>query len=779
MIPPLYAMDAQNRAQDLATVIISASPTAAIAAASAFLRRHSSDQPRAFFSTAFPVLIRRIFGFDEPSNSSWLSLAADDSTLASDLFALLSPSGPLFSSIAAVDRHALIKYVFPMERLPEWMRFALQSDRYAPILSDLCPLFKSRVREDKIQGCYQLQLNVFEYFVLWFAYYPVCRGNIESPDAACAKKTHGFRLENWTSSLPGLSYSSRRSGRKTEGKLYLRLLYAYLRAFVPKCGIGSYQPYRSSLLHYSSSHDVSAFMQAEFFVHALIHFWMVDNDFSPLPLNLCRSFGVSFPLRVLLGETPPTAGLGEPLDLMVKYLNCSSIDLLEENEKMMPGGSPAQGWKGSASLSVGKSKNMIPSSESSLDAWNLALQRPLYRFILRTFLFCPVSTSVKNAAQVCSLWVTFMAPWRTSLEEFVKFEAPEVQKLENVKKGNIQSQGRSGEEALYTPAWQLYVLSNYPFYSSLVVHFLGFAHKFLHANAVGMIQLVSKVLDILTSSKELVSLLQRVDEACHSKPAGPSSFSDSVYKYIPSIREQMQDWEDGLCETDADGCFSHENWTHVLKLFSDTEDGAQNLLQLFVLRAEHEIQEISGDVSQHLQVLGSIRAKMNFLFGEHLQKPDSLVVSKEAHFIPGRGDAFTPKYPGMGKRVWADVEYKGDWMKRPISDNEVAWLARLLIKLSDWLNDALGLDLAEEIDYASGSGPTYVEVNPRVPVRVPKEAAHLVVAFIASSCVLLAQTVLKFMRARRMRVNLRIFASKKLVMVLIVCVIIGKLMKSK
>lgn len=490
MITPLYAMDAQNRAQDLSTVILSASPSAAIAAATSFLRRHSSDQPRAFFSTAFPVLIRRIFGFDEPSNSSWLSLAADDSSLASDLFALLSPSGPLLSSIASVDRHSLIKYVFPMERLPEWMRFALQSDRYASILSDLCPLFKSRVREDKIQGCYQLHLNVFEYYVFWFAYYPVCRSNIDSPDAASAKKTHGFRLEKWTSSLPGLSHSSRRSGRKTEGKLYLRLLYAYLRAFVPKNGIGSYQPYRSSLLHYSSSHDVSAFMQAEFFVHSLIHFWMVDNDFSPLSLSLCRSFGVSFPLRVLLGETPPTAGLGEPLDLMVKYLNCGSM---EENKKMMPGGSPGQGWKGPASLSVGKSKNMIPSCESTVDTWNLALQRPLYRFILRTFLFCPIGTSMKNPAQVCTLWVTFIAPWRTSLEEFVEFEPPEVQKLENFRKENTQAQGRSGEEALYTPAWQFYVLSNYPFYSSLVVHFLGFAHKFLHANAASMIHLVLKV----------------------------------------------------------------------------------------------------------------------------------------------------------------------------------------------------------------------------------------------------------------------------------------------
>ena len=41
-----------------------------------------------------------------------------------------------------------------------------------------------------------------------------------------------------------------------------------------------------------------------------------------------------------------------------------------------------------------------------------------------------------------------------------------------------------------------------------------------------------------------------------------------------------QDWEDGLCESDADGSFLHENWNHDLRLFSDGEDGAPKLLQV-------------------------------------------------------------------------------------------------------------------------------------------------------------------------------------------------------
>lgn len=42
----------------------------------------------------------------------------------------------------------------------------------------------------------------------------------------------------------------------------------------------------------------------------------------------------------------------------------------------------------------------------------------------------------------------------------------------------------------------------------------------------------------------------------------------------------MQDWEDGLSESDADGSFLHENWNRDLRLFSDGEDGGSQLLQV-------------------------------------------------------------------------------------------------------------------------------------------------------------------------------------------------------
>ncbi|URD84069.1 domain containing E3 ubiquitin protein ligase [Musa troglodytarum] len=777
-------MDSQNRAQDLATTVLAAVAPPEIAAAcsavDSFLRRHASDQSRAFFSVALPALICRIFGFDDvpppsssassaapgrPASTAWIDQAASDPALAGRLLALLAPDGILISSISAVDRHALVRYVFPVERLPEWIRFALQSDRPSSDLSDLCPLLKGRVKEDAVQGSpYQMQLNAFEYFMFWFAYYPVCRGNSESPDANVVRKSRKFRLEKWTSSLPVLCSSSRRSRQKPECNLYLQLLDAYLHAFVPKNQL-SYQPYRSSLLHYSLSYDDTAFLQAEFLVYTFVHFWMIDNDFSPLPVNVCRSFGLSFPYKAVLGEAPPTAGLGDVLKVLVKYLNCDSIVSGTETRHMVYGESP----RSKGSLDVVSSRNVMLYCENSVGSWNTVIQRPLYRFILRSFLFCPIGASIKNASQVFYLWMSYLEPWNTSPEEFSKFDPAEMKKEvggnENINKSSKGKQGRH-TDLQYSLAWESYVLSNYLFYSSLVMHFLGFAHKFLHTNVESVIQMILKVLKILTSSKELLDLIRKVDVVFHSKPARASAYSSNdAYKYIPSICEQLQDWEDGLCESDADGSFLHENWNHDLRLFSDGEDGAHNLLQLLVLRAEHEIQISSGDVSNSIQALDAIRSQMNILFGGPLKKPlTSTSQADDPHH--GRGEIFTPKHPGIGQRTWADVRYKGEWMRRPISDTEVAWLARLLIRFSDWLNESFGLD---HVDDSDSAGPTIVEFGRTEVCNVegPKEALSMVLALLGSWLSLFRNVVVRFMRAHRIKINLRVLASKKFAMLLL------------
>lgn len=393
------------------------------------------------------------------------------------------------SSINAVDRLSLVKYVFPVERLPEWIRFMMQNDRDCRVLEDLCPLFKGRIKEDSIKGSsFQVQLNVFEYYMFWFAYYPVCRGNSENSDAIKVRRNKRFRLENWAYSIPGFSNPRRGKEEKNECNLYIRLLYAYLRTFVPLYDLTAHQPYRSSLLHYSQGYDSSVLEHAEFFVYTLIQFWLVDNDFSPLPIKVAKSFGVNFPFVSVVGKAPPTSGLSEVVNVFVKYLNLSSTALNEGFDHAESTGSPR--WRASGSVDVAKSRDVAPAyiGLHAGSSWNSLFQRHLYRFILRTFLFCPVETSIKNASQVFSLWINYIEPWMVSLEDFAELGTNLGVPTNNTTKEVPQSPSHG-----YSSSWQCFVLTNYLFYSSLVMHFVGFAHKFLHTDAEVIVQMVSKV----------------------------------------------------------------------------------------------------------------------------------------------------------------------------------------------------------------------------------------------------------------------------------------------
>jgi|UniRef100_A0A2N9F136 hypothetical protein len=518
MLPHSYTVDSQSKSQDLASAILNSSSTpsqisSTCASIDSFLLSHSPDQSRHFFSIAFPTLICKLFfGLSDATSSSkpnpsngWIDsvLSSNDPDSANAVFSLLSPSSVLFHSISAVDRLSLVKYVFPIERLPEWARFALSSNKFAQSLSDLSPLFNSKLKHDPNKpSSLQIQLNVFEYYLFWFAYYPICKSNSENSDSISIKRARKFRLDNWTSSIPGFSNSKRGNEQRIECNLYLRLLYAYLRAFVPIHDLNAHQPYRSSLLHYASGYDGSVTMRAEFVVNAFIHFWLVDNDFSPLPVNVLKSHGVSFPFRSVLGETPPpTSGLGEVVKLFVKYLNLSSVAVTEES------GSDSPRWRvlnsGSFDGSGTKSRDVGAAPVRPAGSWNVWIQRPLYRFILRTFLFCPVGTSIKNASEVFDVWITYMEPWTITWNDFAELDTIVDGANKSVRKEDFLSQGCGYG---YTPAWQGYVLSNYLYYSSLVMHFIGFAHKFLHTDVEIIVRMVSKVCFLIIVFFSLLSI---------------------------------------------------------------------------------------------------------------------------------------------------------------------------------------------------------------------------------------------------------------------------------
>uniref|UniRef100_A0A7N0VG90 Sphingomyelin phosphodiesterase 4 n=1 Tax=Kalanchoe fedtschenkoi TaxID=63787 RepID=A0A7N0VG90_KALFE len=774
MLPHSYTIDSQSKSQDLSAEILAASSPLQISAACnslhTFLRHISPDQSRWFFSIAFPTLIAKLFGFDDSSkqapSAGWIDAisSANDADLAGKVFGLLSPDGALMSLISAVDRLSLVKYVFPTERLPEWVRYLLSSEQSSRVVTEICPLFRDRVKEEMIKGSeFQVRLNVFEYYMFWFAYYPVCRGKSENSRCVSVQRVSKFRLENWTSSFPGFSSSSSRRGAesKAECNLYMWLLYAYLRKFVPAYDLNVHQPYRSSIRHYPSNYDGSVMMQAEFVVSTFVHFWLVDNDFSPLPVSVCKSFGFSFSLHSVLGETPPVSGLGELVKLFVKYVNMSFVaaaegpDVVESTESLR--------FKALSTASFDASNLrdvwLVPAGVLSPTSFNVMIQRAVYRFILRTFLFCPVDTSIKNASEVFSVWITYIEPWKIISESFAEFDALMDGSLKNKKVEDRQQLTSFG----YSAGWRDYVLSNYLFYSSLVMHFIGFAHKFLHANPEAVVQMMLKVMNVLTGTKELTDLIREMDAVFHSKAIGSGkSMLSSLYKYVPSICEQLQDWEDGLCESDADGSFLHENWNRDLRLFSDGEDGGQQLLQLFILRAEYELQATSGDSqSTGLKCIDSLKSQISYIFGNQVMSPKS--VKENVHEnINDRHELFKPRK--VGKSTLGDVRYKGDWMRRPASGDEVAWLADLLVRLSAWLNENLGLNRPMQTEIRSVN-ISHVSKN---NIYGTKDTVKMVVSSVGSWLMILGLGMVDLMRKRGFRINLRLLASKKVLVVLFI-----------
>jgi sphingomyelin phosphodiesterase 4 len=457
----------------VATVLSAATPPAAAAATSAvldYLARHAAaDHPRAFFADAFPSLLYRLF-VSSPSSPSFIDLAAadpdpdPDPPLANLLLSLLAPSGPLLAAAAAADRLALIRFVFPSERLPYWLRVALAD---SPALLLASPLLAARVGSD-------LHLSVFEYYLFWFAYYPVSSAD---PSATTSTPTHKSRsrIESWVSSTLAPTAGTRNPAHNPSRPcLYLKLLYAYLKDFVPTAASTPPRRPTGTLLQRTASQEATysaqPFARADFFLHTLVQFWLVGDDFSPLPVQTYRAFGLKLPSRARaeLSEQPPSPGLGDAVKLLIMYLN-----RFTDGPHVVFEGLPA--------------RNLAVSSDSQVGFWNPLIQRPMYRFVLRAFLFCPIGAVIKNAAQVFSVWLAYMEPWKVTQEELDEYDVSLMNRTET------QQSGVGKETLMYTPAWKNYVLSNYLFYSSMVVHFLGFAHKFIHSDVSSVLLMILKV----------------------------------------------------------------------------------------------------------------------------------------------------------------------------------------------------------------------------------------------------------------------------------------------
>lgn len=186
------------------------------------------------------------------------------------------------------------------------------------------------------------------------------------------------------------------------------------------------------------------------------------------------------------------------------------------------------------------------------------------------------------------------------------------------------------------------------------------------------------------------------------------------------------------------------------------------LLQLFILRAEAELQATSRDSrGQNLQLIDNLRDKIVQLFGGDFLESVNLGPKVEGPHH-SQEDIFRPRR--IGKQALADIRHQGDWMTCPVSNDEIAWLAKLLMQLSDWLNEAIGLDQAKTDE--DSSKPSYVKVRDAVSAPSgPAGTVKLVLWAVGSWLLVVGGALVRLMRKHGVRVNLRIFASKKVIVV--------------
>eukprot|EP00201_Polytomella_parva_P024177 CAMPEP_0175043082 /NCGR_PEP_ID=MMETSP0052_2-20121109/2961_1 /TAXON_ID=51329 ORGANISM="Polytomella parva, Strain SAG 63-3" /NCGR_SAMPLE_ID=MMETSP0052_2 /ASSEMBLY_ACC=CAM_ASM_000194 /LENGTH=1055 /DNA_ID=CAMNT_0016306045 /DNA_START=154 /DNA_END=3317 /DNA_ORIENTATION=+ len=131
------------------------------------------DNLAPFFRECFPRLLQKIFGYGNSNEISWInsSIKSGNDVDAYALLDFLSPQGPLMSAISSVDAEKLVKFLFPLERLPSHTQELLKSGVGRSVLSSW-PQYAclASMDEQAIFG-QQIQVSVLQYFLLWTAFY--------------------------------------------------------------------------------------------------------------------------------------------------------------------------------------------------------------------------------------------------------------------------------------------------------------------------------------------------------------------------------------------------------------------------------------------------------------------------------------------------------------------------------------------------------------------------------------------------------------------------------
>ncbi|KAJ9510102.1 hypothetical protein QJQ45_015584 [Haematococcus lacustris] len=654
------------------------------------------DNLRSFFDKCFPVLLKRIFGYDD-AEASWLNLVskagrADD---ARALLQLLSPRGRLLTCMFSADAEQLIKFMFPVERLPPHTQVLLSSPAGRQLLASW-PQYAGHIHPDA-SGRVQVYLNVFGYFMFWTAFY-VLRGRALGPDQPGGGPRPPSAAELQPGQWPLLHMADLR-----------RMGHSLLPGAQPGCGpLPPTHPY-TQLLHLFLTHYLPRSSPATaspapnpgaLLLSILLEFWLTDVAEPGPPPSLAAATPQGGPPRPLeapsmavglraLSYQPPSDEVLEALTLLTRYIYVQEEGAANGAQQSQPAWlpeSPVRTLTSLISSRGGGGGPGVPPQMLASQAAGPAVQayaRKLYRYLRRAFAQWPLASS-SSLAPLLQLWLAVITPWHTPGAAGQQGQPAASQPAAQRPWGpaaparsQASGQGQRQEQPQgYTPAWRSHVLSHLPFYTLLLPKFLELIYarlSFRGDAAATELLLVARAL--AASGPGLQRELQAAESAFNSfLAAGSRRAEGPLAELLPWWLEQAADWEAAAA---AGAPASPPLQVDVsCQLFTGSSGSATHLAAL-VLRAAH----------------AQVRPALREALSESLVKAlpvQALNAEDDTRALQyNDGGADSQRYPRAG--IWSSVQYRGDWLKRPIASNEIAPLVRLLVVLSDRINAQLGL----------------------------------------------------------------------------------------
>lgn len=582
-------------------------------------------------------------------------------------------------------------------------------------------LFKDRIKINS-SGASHVQLDIFEYFFFWFAYYAVCKTECSDitkeensvlkhqkksfPNWVAGLHHHRPSLPNWAANLHHSSHQQNSNSNPYVGP-YLQLLRLYIAHFVPV-----FTSSRASLPRWeydrpSTSAVTSVSSRTDFLIQTFTEFWLVDEGSNDRA-----------------AYTPPSLQLTDAIRIFVNH--------------MIKLSSSSSGW-------------------STSFTYSQILQRSLYRFFLRAFQTWTTVSPVENAFGVVDIWLDFLQPWL-------------------LERGMDMSSGTSAGLAYgYSERWQNFVSGNYLFYTNLTVYFLQFALKYMHCNLEAMLQMTSKILNVLAGSSDLLDHLRNLNSLFNNNDARSIQKSSGVVVVIWDQLQRLENVEEVDCNWRKET--SHVSPWSQLQLFSKNGNGGEAILELLILQVEGEMQLVSHTVlASCTKSLEAIKKAGGIIFNTTLAMCPSVTSSPEVR-------QNTYLFQASRALPWMDVKYKGDWMRRPIESTEIACLVRVLVHLSDIIN--AGLDLYPDSDVpALDEGNDVVDqaCNPETGNNLTMTTHNIrdifldlnltkVIDWILRGVWSTLSLLLNCIRGRGWRVNLRYLAKKPIALAVLLLII--------